>query len=252
MTDSLRLTTNGLQSYITAAYPCSYLAGQIARSEVVAPSHTVDTDQYSILIQHGFRRSGSFVYRPRCDRCQACLSIRIPVAQFKPSRSQKRAFKRHNNLITTLMEPRFVAEHYTLYQCYQHSRHTGGGMDVDDANQYADFLLTSGVKTLMVEFREPSQTNLSGELRMVSIIDRVDDALSAVYTYFDPQPEQSYGTFNVLWQIELAKALGLQYVYLGYWIEACSKMTYKSRFRPSELLLNGRWQQSDRGRDQFQ
>lgn len=245
MTNSLRLATSGLQCYTTAAYPCSYLAGRIARSEVVAPSHAVDTDQYSILIQHGFRRSGSFVYRPRCDSCRACLSIRIPVAQFKPSRSQKRAFKQHKDLITTLMEPQFVAEHYALYTRYQHSRHTGGGMDVDDANQYADFLLNSSVKTLMVTFREPSQTDLSGQLKMVSIIDRVDDALSAVYTYFDPQPQQSYGTFNVLWQIELAKTLGLQYVYLGYWINACSKMAYKSRFKPSELLLNGRWQQVD-------
>ena len=244
MTESLRLSDNSLQCYATAAYPCSYLAGRIARSEVVAPSQAVNADNYTSLIQHGFRRSGSFIYRPHCDHCQACISIRLPVADFKPTRSQRRAYQRHADLTTTMIEPVFSPEHYALYIRYQRARHTGGGMDVDDADQYADFLITTGVKTFMVEFRAPSAVPREGELQMVSIIDRVDDALSAVYTFFEPQPGQSFGTFNVLWQIELAKTLGLKYVYLGYWIEACKKMTYKSHFNPHELLVGGQWKRT--------
>jgi len=241
VTESLRLAANGLQCYATAAYPCSYLAGRIARSEVVAPSQAVTADHYTSLIQHGFRRSGSFIYRPHCDHCQACISIRIPVADFQPTRSQKRAFRQHSNLITTMIEPVLSAEHYALYTRYQRARHAGGGMDVDDVDQYADFLVNTGVKSFMVEFRDPALPAAASDLKIVSIIDRVDDALSAVYTFFEPQRGQSFGTFNVLWQIELAKTLGLPYVYLGYWIEACNKMSYKSHFNPHELLVGEQW-----------
>lgn len=244
MTESLRLADNGLQCYATAAYPCSYLSGRIARSEVIAPSQAVNAANYTALIRHGFRRSGSFIYRPHCDHCQACISIRVPVADFKPTRSQRRAYQRHADLSTTMIEPVFSPEHYALYMRYQHARHGGGGMDVDDADQYADFLVATGVKTFMVEFRSPSTVPTEGELKMVSIIDRVDDALSAVYTFFEPQRSQSFGTFNVLWQIELARNLGLNYVYLGYWIDGCQKMTYKSRFKPHELLIDGRWKKA--------
>lgn len=247
MTDSLRLTASGLQCYATAAYPCSYLGGHIARSEVVTPSQAVNADHYATLIMHGFRRSGSFIYRPHCDHCQACISIRIPVADFQPTRGQRRAFGQHTHLITTMIEPKFSAEHYALYTRYQSARHTGGGMDVDDEEQYTNFLVNTGVKSFMVEFRESALSPPTpGELKMVSIIDRVDDALSAVYTFFEPQQGQSYGTFNVLWQIELARTLGLNYVYLGYWIEACAKMSYKSRFNPHELLVDGHWQRAQR------
>lgn len=244
MTESLRLVDNGLQCYATAAYPCSYLPGRIARSEVVAPSQAVNAGNYTALIRRGFRRSGSFIYRPHCDHCQACISIRLPVADFKPTRSQRRAYQRHADLSTTMIEPVFSPEHYALYLRYQRARHAGGGMDVDDADQYADFLVSTGVKTFMVEFRTPSTVPSEGELKMVSIIDRVDDALSAVYTFFEPQRNHSFGTFNVLWQVELARTLGLNYLYLGYWIEACQKMTYKSRFNPHELLVDGRWKKA--------
>lgn len=244
MTESLRLIDNGLQCYATAAYPCSYLSGRIARSEVVAPSQAVNAGNYTALIRHGFRRSGSFIYRPHCDHCQACISIRVPVADFKPTRSQRRAYHRHADLNTTMIEPVFSPEHYALYMRYQRARHAGGGMDVDDADQYADFLVSTGVKTFMVEFRSPSTVPTEGELKMVSIIDRVDDALSAVYTFFEPQRSQSFGTFNVLWQIDLARTLGLSYLYLGYWIDACQKMAYKSHFNPHELLIDGRWKKA--------
>jgi arginine-tRNA-protein transferase len=239
---SQRFFTDTLQYYATAAYPCSYLDGHLARSQVVAPSDAVDAERYDVLIRHGFRRSGSFVYRPQCDGCRACVSIRLPVADFKPNRSQARAWKQHAALICRVIEPIFSAEHYALYQRYQKARHPGGGMDVDDEVQYSDFLVHSNVSSRMVEFRQPSPGLGPAELKMVSIIDQLQDGLSAVYTFYAPEARQNFGNFNVLWQIRQAQALGLTYVYLGYWIKACKKMAYKSRFQPFELLINGQWQ----------
>ncbi len=238
---SQRFVTD-IQYYTTAAYPCSYLEGQLARSQVAAPSEAIDAANYDVLIRHGFRRSGSFVYRPQCDRCSACLSIRLPVADFKPNRSQKRAWTRHESLVCTVIEPTFSGEHYALYKRYQKSRHPGGGMDIDDETQYTDFLVRSNVRSWMVEFREPSTDQGSGELKMVSIIDQLHNGLSAVYTFYAPESGQNLGTFNVLWQIRQAQARGLRYLYLGYWIESSKKMAYKAHFKPYELMLNGTWQ----------
>ncbi|OIN94257.1 MAG: arginyltransferase [Comamonadaceae bacterium CG1_02_60_18] len=245
MNDSLHLAHAGLQSYATASYACSYLPGKRARSQVMAPSELIDDAAYAQLIANGFRRSGTFVYRPHCDACQACQSIRIPVADFVPSRSQRRAWRQHAQLCARIIDPVFSAEHYALYSRYQRARHAGGGMDVDDVAQYQDFLIESQVTSLMVEFRQPEAGLTPGPLKMVSVIDQLDDALSAVYTFYAPDAHQCLGTYNVLWQIELARSLGLTYVYLGYWIDGCQKMSYKSRFTPHELLTQGRWYVND-------
>lgn len=202
----------------------------------------MDSSAYETLIRLGFRRSGHFFYRPYCDDCQACQAIRVPVASFQPNRSQKRAWIKHAGLATNVQTPFFSDEHYALYLRYQMSRHSGGGMDGDDAHQYREFLLDSPVDTLLVEFREPSVAGEMGTLKMVSIIDQLDHGLSSVYTFFDPDPGQSYGTFNVLWQIERARSCQLPYLYLGYWIRECPKMSYKNSFRPHELFDKGRWQ----------
>jgi len=226
-----------LQFYLTSAYSCSYLTGRMARSQVATPSHLITAEVYSDLIKLGFRRSGAYVYRPLCDRCRACVPVRLIVDEYDPNRTQRRALKRHGNMSYHMLPLRFEQEHFELYRRYQSQRHPGGGMDQDDQQQYRQFLLESGVSTNLVEFRE------NDVLRMVSLVDVVNDGLSAVYTFFDPAIEQaSFGTYNVLWQIERCRALRLPYLYLGYWIADSPKMAYKVRFRPLEGLVDGHWQ----------
>ena len=231
-----------LAFYATPEHECSYLPSRRATTLFADPRFPKDIRLYSMLSRNGFRRSGEHIYRPHCAACRACIPVRVPVEQFAPRRSQRRAWNTNRDIYVNACEPRLRDDHFALYHRYIHTRHRGGGMDNPTTEQYIQFLSSPWSDTTFYEFRH------RGRLMAVAVTDVLVDGLSAVYTYFDPDfPERSLGVYTVLWQIEQARTLGKQWLYLGYLIEASSKMAYKEQYHPQEHYLNNQWVASARG-----
>ncbi len=227
-----------LPLYISAAHECSYLPDRESRSLFVDPDAPMNMARYSRLIERGFRRSGGLVYRPQCDNCKQCLSVRIPVNRFAMRRRFRRLLRRNSDLHMEARDSGFVQAHYELYCRYMAARHADGSMANPTPEDYAGFLMTDWSDTRFLELRRHDR------LMAVAVTDVVEDGLSAVYTFFDPdEARRSLGTHAVLSQLELHRALRLPYLYLGYWVRDCDKMRYKADFRPLQVFSENQWRE---------
>ncbi len=226
-----------LPLWLTAENACSYLDGRLSQSAVVHPDFDMDTALYAQLLEQGFRRSGSQVYKPYCNNCQACVPTRLPVAVFQPNRKQRRCSQRNKHTQVVIKTAEFNERHFDLYRRYQIARHDKTQATEISREDYLHFLGSTWCDTWFVEFL------IEGQLVAVAIVDVLENALSAVYTFFDPAfNDYSPGVFAVLWQIETARQHQLEHVYLGFWIADCRKMSYKTQYQPLEGLIAGKWQ----------
>lgn len=231
------MTATGVKFFSTTAHPCSYLEGEQAITLFADPKSRMDGRLYSELSDLGFRRSGNYVYRPHCSHCNACVPVRIPVGRFAANRQQARVLKRNADVTVRAVPATFHPEHYQLYERYISERHSDGDMYPPSEEQFNSFLTSDWSETRFYEFRDGA-----GKLLAVAVCDLLDDGLSAVYTFFDPDEEKrSLGTLAILWEIGETRRLGLSSLYLGYWIKHCQKMAYKIAYRPIELLINNEW-----------
>ena len=221
-----------LQLFSTAQFPCAYLEGNVARNTVIDPDFDMTSPLYSELINTGFRRSGNQIYRPQCLPCKECISTRIPVNQFRFSKSQRRNFKKNSDLNIVINTGHYKSDYQALYHEYLQSRH-----DSSDSANVQEFFEAEWCQVHYVEFHDKEK------LLAVAVIDILDDEISAVYTFYSPKQgaQRGLGVFALLWQIEYAKSINKHYVYPGYWIEHCDKMNYKSNFRPLEGYFDGIW-----------
>ena len=216
--------------------PCSYLDNRKSVSAFANPHMDMDMKTYNELIQHGFRRSGGYIYRPHCPSCQECISVRVPVRKHTYSRNEMRVIKRNADLKVTIVPGRFREEHFDLYRRYINSRHNDGSMANPSKSDYHRFLICDWTDTLFFEYR------LNRILIAVAVCDVTDSGLSAVYTFFDQDhADRSPGHFAILTQIQETRLRDLDYLYLGYWIRDCSKMSYKRRYKPLEAYLGDQW-----------
>ncbi len=232
-----------LKIFPTGMHPCSYLPGLIARNAVVDPAYKMNPEVYDYLIQNGYRRSGSQVYRPYCHTCEECVTTRIPVEKFKRSRSQKRNWKRNQDVIVKINSEGFRDQYLPLYHAYLVERH-----ESQDSEGVESFLVADWCNIQFIEFYVLDDDR-SEKLIGVAVVDVIKSGLSAVYTFFDPLEgnQRGLGVFAVLWLLEYARQLKLDYVYPGFWIKDCRKMNYKTRYQPIEGLQRGKWVALEKG-----
>lgn len=230
--DAIRVTR-----HVAGPHPCVYFPERTMRAVVVGTAPEDQSAVYSLLAPSGFRRSGSVYYVPSCEGCSACVSLRVKVDEFAPSRRFRRVLQRNADLETKAVAPdNEPIEHFALYQRYIRERHAGGSMDPPSPTDYMQLAQPTGMETVALDIRQ------GGRLVASAVTDVLDHGLAAVYTYFDPaMADRSLGSFAILEQIAECRRRGLPYLYLGYWIEESDKMRYKADFRPAEILVDGRW-----------
>ncbi len=225
-----------LSFFSTPAHDCSYLEDRQAITLFADPHAELDNHIYSTLSQYGFRRSGKHIYRPSCPTCSACIPVRVAANDFAPRRNQKRIWKANQDIEVDMLGAEFKEEQHALYCKYIQARHPDGGMNDPDPEKYMEFLTSEWSITRFIEFR------LNRQLIAVAILDQLEDGFSAVYTFFDPDlPKRSLGTLGILWSIEFTRKLELEWLYLGYLIRECRKMSYKSQFQPLQGFIQGHW-----------
>ncbi|MDM8561393.1 arginyltransferase [Candidatus Parabeggiatoa sp. HSG14] len=229
---------NQVNTYSSYPHTCSYLPNRLAITSFIDPNFPKTASLYDKLAQQGFRRSGDILYRPKCKECQECISVRLLVEKFTPRRSQRRIWKKNQDLTVSMVAPVFQLEHFNLYCRYVAARHQNDEKDEATPQEYLQFLTSDWSRTVFYEFR------LQKQLLSIAVVDYVENGLSAVYTFFDPDyPARSLGVYAVLWQIEEAKRLNFSFLYLGYWVKDCRKMSYKTDYQPLEYYIEERWQQ---------
>lgn len=234
------MSSQSIHLYLTSEHDCGYLPGRSATNLVPDPQRQMDMALYSQLIELGYRRSGDYTYRPHCAACSECQPCRIPVNLFTPRRNQKRCLTANSDLAISIIPATYSDEHFELYRSYINTRHADGDMVNPSADDFSSFLFSDWSNTHFIEMRK------QGRLVAVAVTDFIDSGLSAVYSYFDTDEDRrSPGTFCVLQQIEQARKMQLDYLYMGYWIKQCTKMHYKSRFQPLEILADQRWVRID-------
>jgi arginine-tRNA-protein transferase len=239
------------QFYLTAPSPCPYLAG---REERKVFTHLVGerAGELNDLLTHGgFRRSQSIAYRPACDTCRACVSVRVVAADFRPTQSMRRVMRRNADVVSDMRAALPTSEQYSVFRGYLDSRHRNGGMADMTLLDYAMMIEDSHVQTRLVEYRrrgpDTSINGRSGQLVAVTLVDILSDGLSMVYSFFEPDEHaRSLGTFMILDHIARARSMGLDFVYLGYWVQDSKKMDYKGRFLPQERLMPEGWRRVER------
>lgn len=245
--------TQSPQFFLTAPSPCPYLEGQFERKVFTHLVGDKAAEMNDLLTQGGFRRSQNIAYRPACENCRACVSVRILAQEFEPSRNMRRVEQHNADLVGVMHDAEPSTEQYSLFRAYLDARHRKGGMSDMTVLDYAMMVEDTHVDTKIIEYRRRGpDTFLTGKgqgaLVAVALTDKMADGLSMVYSYFDPDlDERSLGTFMILDHIQRAKAMGLPHVYLGYWVNGSRKMNYKMRFMPQEHLGPKGWERFDGG-----